>query len=319
MPRRPGSVSPVQLDTTPVPPVLHARDHPRHHLLALERGGKIQQLRRGAYVPTAHVAELPPFTAQRVRTLGRVAAVAERLRSAVVSHESAAALWGLPLVTANAPVHVIQPSRPSSRRARDVIRHTVQLDADDVTEHRGYQVTSLERTVVDCAMALAIEPGLILADAALHIGADLETCREILARLGSRAGSVRARTVLEYADGGSESSGETRTRLLALRAGFPRPVTQLRVDVGSETFWSDVGWVEQLLVAEYDGAAKYTARGSAAAEVLEEKRREDLIRAEGYGVVRVDRSDFRNSAPLLAQMRRLGKFGDPIPRPELNA
>lgn len=318
MPRRPGEPSATQLDPTPLPTVLHARDYPRAHLLALERTGAIQSVRRGTYLASRQLDGLSPYAAQRVSALARITAVAERLASAVVSHESAAALWGLPLVTAGTRVHVLQRSRPSARRAKDIARHITRVPPDQITVHRGLPVTTLERTVVDCAMTLRTEPGLILADAALHAGADLDLCREILASLGPRSGSVRARTVLEYADGGAESPGETRARLLFLRAGFPRPVTQVPITLPSVTFWSDLGWLDQRVLAEYDGVAKYSAQGSAAAAVLEEKRREELIVAEGYRVVRIDRTDLRDDALLATRLRQWGNFGTLIRRPELN-
>lgn len=319
MPRRPGPPSAVQLDPTPPPRLVLAREHPKAHLAALERTGAVMRLRRGAYLPATTLDTIPEHAAHRLEQLGRTAAVARQLERATLSHTSAALWWGLPVVTSSQAVHVVQPHRASSRSAKDIRRHSLELAPEHVTEHHGVRVTTLERTVVDCATLLRVEPALILADAALHAGADLAVCREILGSLGSRRGTARARAVLEHADGGAESPGETRTRLLVLRAGLPAPVTQVPVTLPATTYWADLGWPELRVLLEYDGVSKYTANGAAADAVLAEKYREEAIARAGFRVVRVTRSDLRAGGHLVARLRRLADFGPAVPRPELNA
>src|SRR5665647_3975642 len=53
----------------------------------------------------------------------------------------------------------------------------------------------------------------------------------------------------------AESPGESSARSVLLRAGLPVPQTQVRVDTPLGTFWSDLGWPEWRLLAEYDGRA----------------------------------------------------------------
>jgi hypothetical protein len=89
----------------------------------------------------------------------------------VLSHDSAALLWGLPLLGQPATVHVIHSTNPHASSPPDVVRHVVALAPDDVTVRAGQIVTTLERTAVDCAASLGAAGGLVVMDAALHGGA----------------------------------------------------------------------------------------------------------------------------------------------------
>ena len=67
---------------------------------------------------------------------------------------------------------------------------------------------------------------------------------------------MRLRSVLDLVDGGAESPRESRLRLLLIRAGLPRPETQiafrdLRIRV-------DMGWRRWQVAVEYDGAQHWT-------------------------------------------------------------
>lgn len=56
-------------------------------------------------------------------------------------------------------------------------------------------------------------------------------------------------------DGGAQSPYETRTRLVLLAAGLPRPDTQLVVrDRGRFVARLDMGWAAWKVAVEFDGA-----------------------------------------------------------------
>ena len=123
------------------------------------------------------------------------------------------------------------------------------------------------------------------------------------------------RALLAVADDGAESPGETLARLAILRLGVVPPVTQVPVETGLGTFWADLGWPECRVVGEYDGVAKYTARGDAADAVLREKRRQEAIEEAGTAVLRVVAEDCRRPDPLLRRLRRVlpaTAFGRPV-------
>ncbi len=54
---------------------------------------------------------------------------------------------------------------------------------------------------------------------------------------------------------GSESPHETWLRMVLMRAGFPRPRTQIPIfdDFGEPRYYLDMGWEEELIAVEYDG------------------------------------------------------------------
>ncbi|WP_372594605.1 hypothetical protein [Actinotalea sp.] len=238
------------------------------------------------------------------RALARIAAVDAQLTVRhVVSHESAALLWGLPLIGDGAVVHVIQSVAPHRGRG-DVRRHRQHLGEDEVVELDGRRVTSLARTIADCACSLPARDGLVLADSALRLGLDRERCDEMLRRRVGQRGVRRAIEVLSLADDGAESPGESRLRHVLLRAGLPAPQTQVLVETDDGPAWGDLGWPEWRVLAEYDGVAKYTAESTAAAAVLRERRREVAIERQGWRVLRASAADLRRPGPLVAALLR---------------
>ena len=308
--RRPG----VRVPAVPALPQVHlARDHHRSVVAGLVRDGTWTRIRPGAYVDT-QVLEIADVG--RTRALARIAALRSQLASdTVVSHTSAALLWGLPTLRTPAVTHVVQPFRARAGARTDLMRHRCELAPDDVVLLHGIRVTSLERTVVDCATSEPVRGGVVVADAALHRGADRERCERMLASLPGRRGVVRARLALEFADDGAESAGESLARLALLEVGVPRPQTQVPVATHLGTFWADLGWLAERLLVEYDGRGKY-ARLPADA-VAAEKRREDALLDGGWRLLRLTKEDLRRPDALTARVRRSAPSLVLTPRPAL--
>lgn len=293
MGRRPGSSCPE-----PVPrlPAVHlARDHADQVVARQVRTGSWARLTRGAYLLE------PSSLTPRGRALARILAVDERLVSPHwFSHESAALIWGLPTWRTPDVTHVRQQGRPSARRDRGVLRHAGELDERRRATVGTLPVTDLEQTMVDCARSLPPVAGLVVADAALRAGADRATALGIVESVKGRNGTARARAVIEAADDGAESPGETASRLAVLRAGLPRPDTQIRVDTRLGTFWADLGWGDWSVLLEYDGRTKYLSVD----DLVREKRRQDALVDAGYRVLRVTKEDLRRPDDLAARVRR---------------
>ncbi|MBI9113433.1 hypothetical protein [Sanguibacter suaedae] len=292
MPRRPVA-----------PPTVHlARDVTAAHARSLVRDGAWLRVRPGAYIDAPR-GDAPPGDTRRAVALARTTALARQsARSPTFSHTSAALLWGLPLVPGDRRIHVVQESRPGSSGDAGVVRHRIVLPGTHRTHHRGLAVTTLERTVVDCLRSLPPLPGLVIADAALHVGADRDTCARMLDAMAGTRGIVKARELLALADGGSESPGETRVRFEALRIGLPVPETQVCVQTGRSTWWADLGWVPWRLLVEYDGRDKYD--GATTEALLRERRRQDALEDSGWHVVRVMKEDLRDPALLRHRLLR---------------
>ncbi len=258
-------------------------------LAARLRRGDLVRLRPGAYLVDPSSLD----AAARHRHLV-TATVAALRRPAVVSHQSAAVLWGLPLWGAPlGRVHVSRRPPASSEVGRYLRCHVLRLPDDDVTSLDGVAVTTPARTLLDLALTLPAEPAVVALDGALRLGrAGQEDLRDRLDAVGPVPGSRRAARAIGFADGRSESVGESRSRVLLHRIGLPPSALQfqVRADEGRLLGRTDFAWEEERVVGEFDGRVKYGRLlrpgqdpGDA---VFEEKRREDAVREEGWGVVR---------------------------------
>jgi hypothetical protein len=292
------------------------------------RAGELVKVRRGAYAPPLEAPE--QWRQLEYLALARCAALARQLSCEFVfSHRSAALIHGCWVPRNDATTHITQPVTPSQREGSTLRRHgTPELPEADVVVVSGVRVTSLERTVVDCARTMRPREALAIADSAMRILARpdrfdrggsarrVEAVRESLrARLAQRRGDrgvVRARAVVEFADAFSESAGETDLRWVAVSRGLPRPVAQLAVETSEGVFFSDLGWFVRarpknlLILAEYDGAQKYRPTDGIApgSPLYAEKVREDALRAEGAVVHRFVRHHFRDLDALFARLCR---------------
>ena len=70
-------------------------------------------------------------------------------RSAVISHESALAVYELTDLLPG-DIHVIVP-RTASRRRKGIRQHTNQLSPDEITYREGLPITTVARTIADVA------------------------------------------------------------------------------------------------------------------------------------------------------------------------
>jgi hypothetical protein len=216
---------------------------------------------------------------------------------------SAARIWGLPMVGRwPRPVEIVGIHADGGRSNSTLARSYLGYPAPS-TERDGLGVTTLARTVVDVARKGGFGQAVAMADAALHgqeptehrterASLSLAELSAELAGLDRAPGTAKARGVLGFADGSAESPGESISRAGMHLLGLPPPITQVAfVDslglIGIVDFW----WPEFGLIGEFDGVGKYlrdefTAERSPAAIVMEEKRREDRLRALGHTVTR---------------------------------
>ncbi|WP_423463485.1 hypothetical protein ACO229_01430 [Promicromonospora sp. MS192] len=292
--------------------IILARHHDREALRRALRDERMEKIRRGAY-RGKRPASADRYRDATERATARVLAVSSQLRGAVVSHESAALLHGLRLWQLPERVHVVQAYRASSASALDIARHRLTLGEHERTVVGAASVTSLARTVADCCLSLHPLLALVIADHARALGADLAAARESVVGRRDPRGRRRALLVLAMADAGAESAWESWLRYLVLRAGLPRPMTQLRVPTPHGEFRADLGWEQFRLLAEFDGRVKYTQgalgpRHDAGRALFDEKRREDYLRDQRWTVVRVTASD----GPATA-LARIGRHLPPPP------
>src|SRR5205807_2094872 len=111
----------------------------------------------------------------------------------------------------------------------------------------------------------------------------------LLDRYRGRHGLKAARPTLALVDGGAQSPKETWLRLLLVRAGFPRPQTQIAVrnEWGWAEAYLDMGWEDIKVAAEYDGDQHRSSRY----QYVKDIRRLEMLERMGWRVVRVVAED----------------------------
>jgi Transcriptional regulator, AbiEi antitoxin len=257
------------------------------------RSGRLIAVRRGQFAPPSRDRsgnDAGPLVAryfeQRRDSIRQAQAAARSWTGGVISHQSAALIYDLPLIGR-------PPGRPAltvAPRAADgavnVHVHRATLPGDDVVRIDGFAVTSAARTVVDLGRTLSTSAAVAALDCALH--RHLTTPAEIeavLLRCWNWPGIRRAARAMALADARSESPLESISRLVLRRLHLPLPVPQPEIFTAPGVFIGrvDFYWDEFGVVGEADGAGKYDL---APTSLLEEKRRQEALEDAGVVVTR---------------------------------
>jgi very-short-patch-repair endonuclease len=238
--------------------------------LASERGlrRKYDRIYRDVYI--ARGAEI---TAES----RAVAAWLWSARQATLGGLSAAALHGSKWIDADLPAEVF---RRNGKKAKGILVHRDGLLADEATMLRHINVTTPARTAFDLGRRGSRTAAVIRLDALANATALTPShIWPLVDRHPGVRGLVQLREGLDLMDGGAESPQETRTRLVLVDAGLPRPRTQIcvgrwRVDMGYEEF--KVG-------LEYDGPQHWEDPDIRARDI---EKYADLS-ARGWVIIRV--------------------------------
>ena len=186
-------------------------------------------------------------------------------KGGVLSHDSAAAVWGLPVPHGHEPsVHVTVPMSRSRWVTTSATVHRRDLRNDEVTTVDDRTVTSVLRTVLDLAIVWSVPDAVAAADAALHAG--LITADELaqVTLLARGRGARRLRVVGSLVDGKAESALESHLRVLIVLAGICAPASQVVVRDDNGVFIArvDFAWPLLRLAVEADGFAYHSDRES---------------------------------------------------------
>lgn len=204
-----------------------------------------------------------------------MAAVLACGEGAVLSHGSAAALWGIGREAARVEVAV-----PASRNPRcgHVTVHRVRFM--DCAIHRGIPATTPARTLLDLATRLParrLERAVNEADKLDLI--DPEALREWLEDQAGRDGVAALRRLLDSRTFVlTDSDLERRFLPIARRAGLPKPKTGERI----RGYRVDFLWPDLRLVVETDGLRYHRT----ASQQTSDRRRDQALTAAGFTVVR---------------------------------
>lgn len=268
---------------------LHEKGLNSRAIKLLLRHGKLVRLRYGCYIR----GDLWDKQTAATRSKQLIQAHAHGTLTTstgdfVYSHTSAARLHGLFLWNVDDLIHLLLRVSPSSERlGKDVRGHTQPYTESDVVKIGNLRVTSLERTVVDCAMVLSYQQALVLVDHALRLGADKTLMEAMAEGLPGRRGIRNLRMALLNADSRSESAGETLTRELLARLNLPMPEPQVVVESRVGQYRLDFAWKEKKVALEFDGKTKYFDYRPTAEVLYQERQRENALIEDGWTFVRV--------------------------------
>ena len=228
---------------------------------------------------------------------------------ALVSHLSAALLWGmpLPLHLAHDPrLHVSVPPDTRAPKAQGIAGHHVALHPTDVTTRMGVRTTTQCRTLCDLAGFLNEDDLLAAADYLLWKARDederctLEEMTIAIARHPTKRGMARLRKVVQLASDSADSAPESKIRYRILDAGLPAP------DVNVELYdrWGrflarpDLSYPQFMISLDYEGDHHRTDDVQWEKDIHRVPRLEDA----GWHHTRISKSDVSNSDDFLARL-----------------
>lgn len=296
--RQHGVVARAQLED------LGMKAHAIEHRLAI---GRLHRVHAGVYT-VGH------------RVLGRegrwLAAVLASGPGAVLSHRSAAALWGIRRSVPEV-IDAIVPRR--SRSSPRIRRHVILLPEDEWTEHLGIPATSAARSVWDLA-----------ATSAQHqVEADLRqleflrlyepvSLAHLLDRYPGQRGCRRVRTALdrlrETPVGRTRSALEQRFLTFLDDRGLPRPRLNAWIELSGGGVEVDCLWSRTRNVVELDG---WQAHGTQSA-FRTDRTRDRRLRAAGYQVTRITWSQLDDEPEAIASDLRSFLTRPPTSSPHRN-
>jgi hypothetical protein len=180
------------------------------------------------------------------------AALAVSPAGTVLSHQTAARLWG-GVVPDCSVIHLTTAQDRRLRRDGAVLHRT----RHEVPVRRRYAlpVTSAVRTFLDLAGALDLVELVVLGDSLVARGVVAPAELAQAAGTWRGVGAGTARKAARWVRAGVDSPRESRLRMLLVLAGLPEPTVNvvIRDEGGQWQFRLDLGYEEHHVAVEYDG------------------------------------------------------------------
>jgi len=205
--------------------------------------------------------------------------------SAVISHVSAAELWGL-IGSVSSDIDVTAPNRRGRTPVGIVAHRDGTLQETDRTRLNGIPCTTVARTLLDLAAVLSPwELRKAISEAEVLGLLNIPEVRALIRRCRGRRGVARLRLCIDELD---PSTKRTRSELeriflaLCKRAGLPQPEVNVRLEAAGIRLRPDFLWRDARLIIETDSRKFH---GTASAFELD-RQREQRFFAAGWQVVR---------------------------------
>jgi very-short-patch-repair endonuclease len=204
----------------------------------------------------------------------------------VLSHRSAAALWGLRVWNGRIDV----TTRSARRARRGVLLHRAVLADDEITIRDGIPVTTPARTQLDLAAVLQRQQLQHAINEAER--QRLEGAQHLTQRHPTKKGTANLRTLAPPTHTRSDLEAAFHSFLNHRR--FPTPQTNVLI----EGFEVDFAWPTSRLIIELDSWEYHRTR----AEFEADRRRDRILTAKGWRVLRVTSEDLREPGRLAAEL-----------------
>jgi very-short-patch-repair endonuclease/predicted transcriptional regulator of viral defense system len=251
-------------------------------------GRRLHPIHRGVY------AVGYPVSGIKSRWMAAVLAAGP---NAVLSHRSAAQLWGLMSPSG----HRSEVTRPTFFRSHSRIdAHRSVLPDDERTLVDRIPVTTVPRTILDlAAVASQRQVERALNEVEVRQLTDRLSIPDLLERYPRRRGTAVLRDLL---DDGAEAGGVTRNDFeeafvtLLDSHGLPRPRFNADVAVAGRFCSADCLWQRERLIVELDGRDVHRTRKAFESD----RERDRLLMVEGWRVVRVTWRQLRDQRALIA-------------------
>jgi very-short-patch-repair endonuclease len=200
---------------------------------------------------------------------------------AVLSHQSAARLWGI-LGGHGSRTHVTVPARGRPRRA-GIARHQVRrLDPQDRTKRDGIPLTSLARTLLDVAEVAPSQLDRAYEAAERLRLLDLAALHKLCERSPGRRGLKPLRALMADQARFAEDTNtglEEQFAAFCRRHRLPPPAFNVLV----EGYLVDAVWVDRRLVVELDSWSFHRTR----AAFERDRVRDSALQLAGYRTIRI--------------------------------
>jgi very-short-patch-repair endonuclease/predicted transcriptional regulator of viral defense system len=243
----------------------------------LTRGGVRARVARGRLVRLFHGVyavgdpELMPLVWES-------AALLSLGEDAVLSHRSAAAIWGLAQPNPEVIDVTVIGRRPHGREG---VRVHYAKTLSDVTTHSNLRITTPARTLIDFASQVTTsELVAAFGDArAKRLVTDAKLTPALKRAPKNHAGAAIVRRMFDEGGTYDRSEAERLIRGLCKQAQLPQPLTNIMLNGHLVDFF----WPDHRLIVEVDG---YDTHGNR--QAFEKDRRRDQTHiAAGYVVIRI--------------------------------
>ncbi len=218
---------------------------------------------------------------------------------AVLSHWSAAALWGI-RSPRSGPIEVTL--RPKSRSPRGIRRHASKLlPPDEVTIEDGISVTTVPRTIFDLAAVASVDVvENALQEAEYQRLHDVLSLPDLVGRYPGRRGVRKVRAALdrlrEEPGGRRRSPLEERFVPFLRQHDLPIPSLNAWLEAGGRRYQVDCLWPQTTQIVELDGWQGHGTRSA----FRDDRSRDRRLRVAGYSVTRLTWSQLDDEPTTIA-------------------